>query len=55
MKKPIKFIAEAEEEYLAALSWYWERSPATALRFEAEINLSIEQIQKAPKRWARYL
>jgi plasmid stabilization system protein ParE len=55
MKKPIKFVAEAEAEYLAALTWYHERSPATAVRFEAEVDRAVREIQKSPARWMPYL
>ena len=55
MKKPIKFVSQAEAEYLAALAWYDERSPATAIRFEAEFNRSLEEIRENPERWAGYL
>ena len=55
MKKPIEFLREAETEYLSALAWYRERSPAAAVKFEAEFNRSINQIRKTPQRWAPYL
>lgn len=55
MKKPVEFVSEAQEEYLAALTWYWERSPAAASRFEAEVDATVEMIQRAPTRWAAYM
>src|ERR1039457_2737222 len=48
MKKPIEFLSEAETEYLSALAWYRERSPAAAIKFEAEFNRSIKQIRETP-------
>jgi plasmid stabilization system protein ParE len=51
---PVEFHPEAQAEYLAALSWYRERSPMAALRFEAEFTRSVEKIQKSPERWASY-
>lgn len=55
MRKPIKFVPEAEAEYLAALTWYQERSPAAASKFEGEVNRAVEEIRRAPERWGRYL
>ncbi|PYU78573.1 MAG: hypothetical protein DMG50_27020 [Acidobacteria bacterium] len=51
----VRFHPEAEAEYLEALRWYRERSPMTAVRFEAEFSRSVEKIQQAPERWPRYL
>jgi toxin ParE2 len=55
MKKPIEFLSEAETEYLSALAWYRERSPAAAIKLETEFNRSIKQIRETPWRWAPYL
>jgi len=33
--KPLRFHAQAEQEYLPALSWYRERSPIAAINFES--------------------
>ncbi len=55
MKLPVEFVPAAEEEYLAALSWYRERSPTAALKFEAEFNLAVETIREAPERWGLYM
>ncbi len=55
IKPAVEFHPEAQAEYLAALSWYRERSPMSALRFEAEFTRSVEKIQQAPERWAWYL
>jgi len=55
MKPRVEFLPEAESEYLAASAWYRERSPTAARKFEAEFNLSIEKIRKAPERWAAYM
>lgn len=55
MKKPIEFLSEAETEYLSALAWYRERSPAAAIKFETELNRSIKQIRETTWRWAPYL
>jgi len=51
----VRFHPDAEAEYLEALRWYRERSPASAVRFEAEFSRSIERIEQAPERWPRYL
>jgi plasmid stabilization system protein ParE len=55
MKKPVEFVQEAEAEYLAALVWYWERSPSAATRFEAEVENAINRIQEAPESWATFM
>ena len=55
MKKPVEFVSEAQEEYLAALGWYWERSPSAASRFESEVEAAVETIREAPARWTRYM
>ncbi len=55
MTKPIEFLPEAQAEYLSALTWYYERSPATAVRFAAEFNRAVETIQEVPERWALYM
>lgn len=55
MTKLIEFFPEAEAEYLSALEWYRDRSPAAAVKFEAEFNQAIESIRESPERWARYL
>ncbi len=36
----VRFHPEAETEYLEAVRWYRERSPLSAVRFEAEISRS---------------
>ena len=54
MKKPIEFLREAEEEYLAAISWYRERSLAAAASFEIEFSRVIGNVQESPTRWAGY-
>ena len=51
----VRFHPDAEAEYLEALRWYRERSPASVVRFEAEVSRSVERIEQAPQRWPRYL
>ena len=55
MNKPVEFVSEAQDEHLEALTWYWERSPSAASRFEAEVETAVEMIQRAPAAWARYM
>lgn len=50
----VSFHPEAQAEYLDALRWYRERSPMSAVRFEAEITRSVEKIRQAPERWTRH-
>jgi plasmid stabilization system protein ParE len=52
--KPLRFHPEAEEEYLASLSWYRDRSPAAAINFESAIEDAVKKITKAPQRWPTY-
>ena len=52
--KPLRFHPEAEEEYLASLSWYQERSLLAATNFESAVGSAVEQIGKAPQRWPIY-
>jgi plasmid stabilization system protein ParE len=40
-------VDEAEE----AARWYRQRSPLAAVRFVAELNLVIDKILEAPRRW----
>ena len=48
----VEFHQEASAEYDAAFDWYLERSPETALRFDAEVNRALAQIIQAPELWA---
>jgi plasmid stabilization system protein ParE len=52
--KPLRFHPEAEEEYLASLSWYGERSPIAATNFENAVEDALQAISKAPQRWPIY-
>jgi plasmid stabilization system protein ParE len=52
--KPLRFHPEAEEEYLASLSWYQERSLLAATNFESAVASAVERIGKAPQRWPIY-
>ena len=54
MAKPVRFHPEAEQEYLAALSWYRERSLSAATNLENAVNKALESIAKAPQRWPIY-
>jgi len=47
-----EFHPGAIAEYDAAFDWYLERSPDAALKFDAEVNRALEQIIRAPQRWA---
>jgi len=52
--KPIRFHPEAEREYLAALSWYLERSAVAAQDFEFAVTRAVLKIRLAPRRWPAY-
>jgi toxin ParE1/3/4 len=51
----VEFHAEARAEYLAAVSWYGERSPRAANSFEAEFSQAIEQIRRSPGSGSVYM
>ncbi|HEY3975397.1 MAG TPA: type II toxin-antitoxin system RelE/ParE family toxin [Candidatus Sulfotelmatobacter sp.] len=50
--EPVEFHDEATAEYDAAFDWYLERSPDSALRFDAEVERALAEIVAAPRRWA---
>jgi plasmid stabilization system protein ParE len=52
--KPLRFHPEAEEEYLASLSWYQQRSPIAATNFANAIAHAVHRIGHAPQRWPIY-
>ena len=51
---PIRFHPESEQEYLATLAWYKERSPSAAFDFEQEFQRAISAIAESPERWPLY-
>lgn len=46
---------EAIAEARAAREWYQERNAEVAEAFIAELDLAIERIEEAPRRWPPYL
>ena len=50
--KAVELHDEASAEYDAAFDWYLERSPISALKFDAEFDRALAQIAQAPDRWA---
>jgi toxin ParE1/3/4 len=53
--KPLRFHPQAEQEYLATLDWYRERSLITAINFESGFDQAIERVREAPQRWPIYI
>src|SRR5262245_30014541 len=51
----VELHPEARAEYLAAITWYVERSPDAALRFSSEVDRAVELIAEAPRRWPSHL
>ena len=53
---PIKvsFHPEAAEEVETARKWYAARSLLTARAFLAELDLAVDRIREAPRRWPRH-
>lgn len=52
--KRVRFHSEAEQEFLASLEWYRERSPTAAIDFERVVTNAIKAIASAPQRWPVY-
>ena len=52
--KPVRFHPEAEQEYLASLSWYRDRSPVAAADFEIAVTDALQTIVATPQRWPSY-
>jgi hypothetical protein len=53
--KPLHFHPQAEQEYLAALAWYRDRSPLTAFNFENAVEQAVGRIRETPRRWPIYV
>ncbi|MCC7418648.1 MAG: type II toxin-antitoxin system RelE/ParE family toxin [Planctomycetaceae bacterium] len=47
----IRFLPGAEEDYSDALAWFIDHNPVQGDRFEAAIELALEDISAFPKRW----
>jgi toxin ParE1/3/4 len=52
---PLEIHPEADEEYLASIWWYRERSPDTAESFVHAVRRGFEKIEASPRRWPVYL
>jgi plasmid stabilization system protein ParE len=52
--KRLRVHPNAEQEYLAALAWYRERSPTAAEEFESAVEQAIDRIRESPQRWPTY-
>jgi plasmid stabilization system protein ParE len=52
--KPVRFQPDADQEYLAALRWYRDRSPVAASDFERAVTNAVKTISLAPQRWPSY-
>lgn len=52
--KRVRFHPEAEQEFLASLNWYRERSLIAAIDFERAVTNAAENIALAPQRWPSY-
>ena len=52
--KSLRLHPGAEDEYLAALGWYQDRSPIAAQEFQTAVRQAGESIRKAPQRWPFY-
>jgi plasmid stabilization system protein ParE len=54
-RKPVEFDPLSADEVEAARRWYARRSPATADRFQDELDRIIDQIGLSPDLWPAYL
>jgi hypothetical protein len=52
--KTLRFHPQAEQEYLAALAWYRDRSLVTAGTFKTAVDSAIEKVRTSPQRWPIY-
>ncbi len=46
---------DARVDLQHAYSWYFERNPAAAVAFLAEVDWAIDQVCEMPERWPPYL
>lgn len=53
--KQVRVHPAAEAEANAAFEWYWTRSRAAALRFDAELRRAFMLVRHAPHRAAPFL
>ncbi len=53
--KPVHFHPEAVAESDVAFDWYWARSEAAALRFDAELRQAFAVIAGSPQLCPPYL
>lgn len=49
--KPVKIHPAALAELKSALTWYSEKSSATASKFAAELDRAVQLVSGAPKTW----
>ena len=47
----VLIVAEAEQDYTEAITWYAQRSQQAAQGFEAEFEQAIRSIQSSPQRY----
>ncbi len=51
----VRVHPEARVDLQRAYSWYFERNPAAAVAFLAEVDRAIGQISAGPDHWPSYL
>jgi toxin ParE1/3/4 len=51
----VDFHPDAVAEARAAFLWYFERNPAAANAFIAEIDHAVSAIRHSPQQWPRHL
>lgn len=54
MTHKVDFHLQAEEDFLEAYAWYFERSETAARAFLREMDRAILRISEAPERWPAY-
>ena len=55
MRRTVKFLAEAEAEYLDAVAWYADKSPTLANRFVMAVRTAVDRIAQSPRQGGAYL
>jgi plasmid stabilization system protein ParE len=46
--KPVQVHPESKAEKKGAFEWYWERSEASAIGFDAELRKALSVLRKSP-------
>jgi plasmid stabilization system protein ParE len=53
-RRDVRFHPRAEAEANRAYGWYYERNPAAARAFLADMDHAVSRVQESPERWPYY-